>query len=79
MRRILHQKKEYRIEWKRHYKEIKSSPTVKFEPNFVGINLKVFSFFFLFLSNLSSRVSFEGINTLGVTKKDSLHVLTVPY
>jgi hypothetical protein len=33
---------EYQIAWDYHYKEIKGSPIVKFQPNFIEITLKVF-------------------------------------
>lgn len=66
----------YQIDWEHHYKEIKGSPIVKFEPNFIEITLKVRvtmkrnSYRFVFLKET---------NAIGMTKKDILHIRVVPY
>ena len=43
---------QYRFQWDHHYKDIKGSPTVKFQPDVIEFILKVSLYAFLSRSNL---------------------------
>lgn len=70
----------YQLDWEHHYKEIKGSPVVKFEPNFIEITLKVCVRSWLHWEKKRWIILwFQETNSIGMTKKDSLHIRVVPY
>ncbi len=50
---------EYKIEWDYHYKDIKGIPIIKFQPNFIEINIKVYFLFFFFKEKFFRKYLFR--------------------